>query len=484
MRASTNTDAGGKALDRSQRDFSWRLKLAVRSQNMLQETKSKLTAWAPILEPTSETARLAREAVDAIAQSVRSKDFVIGDSARRRYRRYEDALLFAYLACTREDAVWADRATESLNVAVDQASQGIAYLGLFGGLAGLGWTLEHVSRLLENVCTTSEDLAEFNGEERIEQDQDDLNADVDMAILRNLDHFNSSRCFDLISGLVGFGTYFFERWPRESAAEGIRTVFVRLEELAQASEAGISWYSGPELLPEWQRTECPDGYYNLGVAHGIPGIIHFLSQVSTTTIIEPSRSSRLLEGAVDWLISQQRPREKRSRFSAWVVPGKEQDDSRLAWCYGDLGVLAVLLQVTRLHPKSKWKEFTQELLNQCLSWPAEQTGIGDAPLCHGAVGLAHIFNRIYQSERDTRCRDAALTWYDRTLAMRKPDGGVGGFFALTRPDPQAPMIWESSPAFLDGAVGLALALLAAITPAEPQWDRLLLLSSVELGQSL
>jgi hypothetical protein len=38
-------------------------------------------------------------------------------------------------------------------------------------------------------------------------------------------------------------------------------------------------------------------------------------------------------------------------------------------------------------------------------------------------------------------------------------------------------VWEPSPAFLDGAIGVALALLSAVAPIEPAWDRMLLLSS-------
>jgi hypothetical protein len=41
------------------------------------------------------------------------------------------------------------------------------------------------------------------------------------------------------------------------------------------------------------------------------------------------------------------------------------------------------------------------------------------------------------------------------------------------------VIWEPSRAFLDGAIGVALALLAALTPIEPQWDRLLQLSGCD-----
>jgi hypothetical protein len=230
-------------------------------------------------------------------------------------------------------------------------------------------------------------------------------------------------------------------------------------------------------LPDWQREQCPNGYYNLGVAHGIPGIIHFLSEVSSAGVVDPQRAHRLLEGAVNWLIAQRRSSGSRSLFSSWIVPGEESSDCRLAWCYGDLGILAVLLQVARRAGRDDWQKFANSLLEHCLAWPDDQAGVVDPPLCHGAAGVAHIFNRIYQSHGDFRCRDAALAWYERTLAMRHAGAGVGGFFASTRPDPAAPIVWEARTAFLDGAIGITLALLAATTPVEPAWDRMLLLSA-------
>ena len=37
--------------------------------------------------------------------------------------------------------------------------------------------------------------------------------------------------------------------------------------------------------------------------------------------------------------------------------------------------------------------------------------------------------------------------------------------------------WADDPGFLGGSAGIALALLAAATPVEPAWDRVLLLSA-------
>jgi len=271
---------------------------------------------------------------------------------------------------------------------------------------------------------------------------------------------------------VGFGVYFLERWPAETAIRGIHEVINRLDATAERTDKSVTWHSGPELTPEWMWPDYPDGHYNLGVAHGVPGIIHFLGAVLAAGI-EVDRVRPLLAGAVEWVIAQQRPPGSRSWFSSWV-PG--ESDSRPTWCYGDMGILAVLLQVARITGRDDWREFAQGLLEHCLAWPPDLARINDAPLCHGTAGTAHIFNRIYQSEGDPRCRDAAIAWFERTLAMRRPEGGVGGFATYGVPDKSGPPVWEPSPAFLDGAIGVALALLGAVSDVEPSWDRLLLLS--------
>src|SRR5208282_3699946 len=118
-----------------------------------------------------------------------------------------------------------------------------------------------------------------------------------------------------------------------------------------------------------------------------------------------------------------------------------------------------------------------EMLETCLKLPFESYNVQDAGLCHGASGVAHIYNRLYQRLGDQRFRDAALVWYERILRMSTPGTGVGGYSKYATTGPGGTAAWEPWPGLLDGSIGIALALLAAVTPVEPRWDRLMLLSS-------
>ena len=412
--------------------------------------------WTPIL--TGETARRGWQAVEAVSQALLSRNDAAQTHATTPQCCYENALLCRYLAAATNEQHWVNRAHTFLNEAIDDAQSLVPSLGLFAGLGGLGWTIEHLSRF----------------DSREAGDDQDSNVEIDAAILRTLERGLWPGPYDLISGLVGFGVYFLERLPAENAIRGIKAVISQLESLARHTGQGITWHTRADLLPDWQRERYPQGYYNLGVAHGVPGVLYFLAEVAERGVDE--RAEGMLGGAMAWFLMQRRPRGSLSWFPPWIAT-EEPSDTRLAWCYGDLGIAGVLLGISRRAGRADWRTFAEGLVENCLAWPVERAGVNEAPLCHGAAGAAHIFNRIYQDEGDERRRDAANAWFERALAMWRPGSGVGGFSVFTLPDPNGPVVWKASPALLDGSLGVALALLAGLTPIEPQWDRLMLLSA-------
>ena len=104
----------------------------------------------------------------------------------------------------------------------------------------------------------------------------------------------------------------------------------------------------------WQRTEAPDGYYNLGLAHGVPGVIALLGAACATGVAAGT-ARPLLDGAVAWLLAQRLPDGFVSQFSYWAGPGIKAEPSRLAWCYGDLGLAAALLYAARCVGETGWE---------------------------------------------------------------------------------------------------------------------------------
>lgn len=415
--------------------------------------------WHPIAN--AETSRRCWSLIEEIERCLVAHLSSAGDEHRDPTLASGDAglaLFFAYLGAAR-DGSETDESTDRAFDALGRTASALAAapLGpsLYSGFCGIGWVVEHLTREL------------FEGEE-------DISADVDEA-LRDLLNAQGIPMYELIGGLAGVGTYLSERMPHPSAAELLGRVLDRLEETAEESEAGITWYSRPEWLPPWQREEMPGGYYNLGVAHGVPGVLGFLAAAHREGIQDP-RVPRMAAGLVRWLLGQRLPQGDRSVLPAFLVPGEQPEPTRTAWCYGDVGAAAVLLSAARSFGREDWEQVALSIGRLAARRPNGSVGAIDTGLCHGTAGLAHLFNRLYQTTGDPEIREAALTWLRHTLDMQRPGEDFAGLLSWVVPRPGEGR-WEGEHGFLTGIAGAGLALLAAVTGIEPAWDRVLLLST-------
>lgn len=367
------------------------------------------------------------------------------------------ALFYAYLKHARPEGDGDDSALEFLEEAIAALNEMPMAPSLFGGFTGIAWVLAHLEdRLL--------DLSD-----------DDPYEAIDKAINHYLKITPWLDDYDLIRGLVGFGVYAIERLPDPRAFECLESIVERLDESSQQHSNGITWWTAPELLSDNSRKDYPGGWYNMGVAHGVPGVIGLLGQVCERRV-SLSKASLLLEGAVSWLLSQKLPDGCVSRFPYNIAPEGNSTPSRLGWCYGDAGIAATLLYAARSVNEANWEREAIDIASRAARRAIDEASVTDAGLCHGASGLGHLFNRIYQATGDELFKQAALYWYERTFEMRRSDQGVAGFRTIITRD-NGEVVWLDDPGFLSGAAGIGLSLIAATTCVEPEWDRLLLVST-------
>jgi hypothetical protein len=301
--------------------------------------------------------------------------------------------------------------------------------------------------------------------------------DADLAcemIERSLFRFleRPTELYDLISGLVGIAVPVLQRIADGKASPSsepvARGILDQLERLARPMDTGVSWFTPPDLLPEWQRKVAPEGYTNLGLAHGVPGVIAILARYVTAGVDAP-RARVLLEAGVEYLRSVAGPRPG-SRYAAWL-PSQSQSTARVAWCYGDLGIALALMSAATAMGRDEWRRDALELARGMAARPYEDSQVIDAGLCHGAAGAAHMFNRLAQATGEVDLAHAADAWFARTIAIRRTEA-VAGFPRAVFTD--GVTTYEATADLLTGATGVALALHAAISPIEPAWDQLLL----------
>lgn len=393
---------------------------------------SAISEWQPLLQ--GQEAHLAHRAVHGLLDVLATRPSDEASAPEEALR----ALLFAYCDEAFPNQGYDDHAGRFLEAAVESTNQAPLAPSLHGGLLTVGWAIDHVT-----------------GDEESNE-----GVDLDTALLGALSSERWTGEYDIVSGLVGIGVYAIDRLPRPSGAALLSRVLDHLEASALAMGASLSWHTAAEHLPPVQRERNPDGYFNAGLAHGVPGVAA-LAAMALRAGFESERASVLLRGSLAWM-EELRLSDCDASYPSWVAgssrccdPSKATEASRTAWCYGDPGVAIAYWGAGQAAKESAWTEHAVELLRKSIRRPAASAHIRDAGLCHGTAGYAHILNRVAQASNDGELREAAKCWYGRTLRLAGADRSL------------------EDPTFLTGIAGVALALVAASTSIAPNWDRIL-----------
>jgi lantibiotic modifying enzyme len=240
--------------------------------------------WRPVLERRVRPSAI--ETVLSIAQELERKQT---RNATLASGQPGLALFFAYLANAMPGRGYEDVARRFLDRSAHALATRRMSASLYSGLTGVAWAAIHLKRLLG-----------LSGGYP--------NAQIDRALSLHLHSTPKHEQYDLISGLTGIAVYALECLPQSSAITLLKRVVDHLDKCAERKSDGCTWRTRSEWLPADRRGMHPDGCYDFGVAHGVPGVIAVLGRICATR--EPklkatrATARKLLNGAVKWLLSQ------------------------------------------------------------------------------------------------------------------------------------------------------------------------------------
>jgi lantibiotic modifying enzyme len=380
------------------------------------------------------------------------------------------ALFYAYLSQAADNGnhdSYADKADEFMSHACDALKTVPMLTGLYRGLSGIAWTMQHFQGFLY--------------EDQSGDPESDPNVEIDRVLL---DNGSAPEKFDLWEGCVGLGVYALERYPLPAAKKLLELSIDRLDQLAGRLDNGIAWFTRPGTMSMSKQFTFSDGFYDLGVAHGAAGVISFLSRAYALGISKDT-TGKLLHGAVSWLLAQQWESGDGSLFPQFIVPqgNTPLGSATFGFCHGDLGVAAALVSAAGCSGETSWKTKAVETAHASIKYLDFASNSMDSyssnpHLCHGTAGLGHLFNRVYQATGIEAFKEEACKWFRRTLDLREPGTGIAGYRKYGRNE-DGEMSELYDPGFIQGAAGVGLALLAAVTDIEPGWDRVMLVSAPE-----
>ena len=288
--------------------------------------------WRPLVDPEGDD-RVLR-AVQEIAgclrtdHAPRSVDATLGDGAAGL------AVLFAYLSRALGIDRYAEESARYWRRAVDALETEPLSPGLIHGFCGIAW----VTAYLEQGALAATDV--------------DRHTAIEDALLEYIPDIARRDGLELVGGLVGCGLYALERWPASSARRGLDEILDVLREAATVDEAGTHWPTvPPDGCTDW-RAAHPEGYDDLGLAHGHAGIVGFLAACAARGV---PHAESTLRSAVHWLLAQRCEKADGFEYPTLSSPERGPEGGRLAWCYGDLATASSLSLAADALDEPAWR---------------------------------------------------------------------------------------------------------------------------------
>ena len=341
------------------------------------------------------------------------------------------ALFHAYHAEITGDDAALERVHALLVRGVSALSDPRTPRSLVSGLAGIAWCLVHLAQ---------RGLVELD---------DGVLAELDRVLFAELRAAVAARRTDFIHDGLGAMLYAIERLPDPSARTALEGAIAHLD-------AGMP------------------GPWNLGLAHGLPAVLALLGSCLERGVDSFVAADRRVatRDVIDRGLA--RLRAARQVGGESLYPSEIDDtnqpvgklSSRLGWCYGDLGIGLVLLQLgRRMNDRSLLAE-ARAIINVTCMRDVESAHIRDAGLCHGSMGLSHMYRRAARATDNPLWAASADAWLADTLRRE----GTEGYASHTT---NGPVVHRD---VLRGLAGVGLGLVAAIDPELTDWDHCLLLA--------
>jgi hypothetical protein len=388
------------------------------------------------------------------------------------------ALLWAYMDSCFPGDDWDVVGRIHLQEAVESTElvESLVGTGLFSGLSGLAFA----------GCQLSRDGVRYR---RMLASLDTIIATETIALATRVrtNHGLSVGDFDVISGLSGIGAYLLCRHHEPPIAIALRNTVDALITSVLRDQVPPAWYTPSDLLyDESTRKMYPNGNLNCGLAHGIPGVLAFLSLVRLSGL----SFDRLDDATVviaDWICANRQDDEWGANWPTAVHLEAVSDGgvavlrpsdparapggpSRAAWCYGSPGIARSLWLAGRALDRNKYRALAIEAMKAVFRRPIHARMIDSPTFCHGVSGLLAITMRFAADTHLPVFQQESQRLVAQLLQSFQSDSLLG-FRNLEYGGNQT-----DQPGLLDGAAGVALVLLVAATGIEPTWDRIFLLS--------
>lgn len=292
--------------------------------------------------------------------------------------------------------------------------------------------------------------------------------------------FPNMEDYDSITGLAGIASYSM-LFPKEmeKTISGILEYIVELCQDKQIGELQVpGWFIPPEnYFSERDRSISSDGFFNIGLSHGIPALLIILSNAKELNIYVDGQDE-CIKKLAEFLIKYRIKEGDKVYWGTHVTLEEFEKGTiinkytRDAWCYGSPGVAYSLLIAGKTLENQSYIDFAVNGLEMASN---RLYDIYSPSFCHGLSGVAYICQRFFEETNIDYFRKRSLELANDILGFYKEEYPFG-FKNIE--DSEGEKKYYDYVGLIDGTAGVLLTLLAIINGKKNSWDSAFLLSEV------
>ncbi len=225
--------------------------------------------------------------------------------------------------------------------------------------------------------------------------------------------------FDFLHGACGIIKYFIESFPYNSQ-DAKTAINIWLNTLLNNT-----YETSGGLRVSFKQIQHQG--YNISLSHGLSSIIVTLSEMHRLDLSATDKTiiQKLLRGYTNYLLSQIDKTHSTGSYTP-IFADMDATKSRLAWCYGDLGIALALWKAADTLGDATMKESAFEIFKFSANCRRDKqnTFVRDACICHGSTGVGQCFKWLYSETNFQPFNEAYLYWLEDTFKYTVVDSGT------------------------------------------------------------
>lgn len=246
--------------------------------------------------------------------------------------------------------------------------------GFLEGFEGVFWVISYLEK-----CNIIDDLTLL----------DDLMPYLINSLKNDIKYNN----YDVLHGSINKLQFLInnQNFSRKDVSLFVDSFINSLYSNRNESEGGIYW------IDEFDNEGVS---VNIGLAHGLPSILIFLVKLKELNF-KHSNLDKLINGIIVSLLNFKNKNSSYSRYPGYYRFNEKETSSRLAYCYGDLGIAYAFLYAATILKRKDLQLEAIETIKYITNRDLKNSEVVifentfyDTAFCHGLSGITYMLKKI------------------------------------------------------------------------------------------